>query len=76
MKLAGINQLWVADMTYIRLRREFVFLAVVLDGFSRKVVASPVSGLASRTAFSVRAVGIATARGAPIIFRRSLDIAY
>jgi putative transposase len=38
MKLTGINQLWVADITYIRLRREFVFLAVVLDGFSRKVV--------------------------------------
>jgi putative transposase len=38
MKLTGINQLWVADITYIRLRREFVFLAVILDGFSRKVV--------------------------------------
>jgi len=38
MKLTGINQLWVADITYIRLRREFVFLAVILDGFSRRVV--------------------------------------
>jgi putative transposase len=38
MKLTGINQLWVADITYIRLQREFVYLAVVLDGFSRKVV--------------------------------------
>jgi len=38
MKLTGINQLWVADITYIRLRCEFVFLAVVLDAFSRKVV--------------------------------------
>jgi transposase InsO family protein len=38
MKLTGINQLWVADMTYIRLRGEFVFLALVLDAFSRKVV--------------------------------------
>jgi len=38
MKLTGINQLWVADITYIRLHREFVFLAVILDGFSRKVV--------------------------------------
>ena len=32
------NQLWVADMTYIRLGREFVCMAVVLDVFSRKVV--------------------------------------
>ena len=38
MKLTGINQLWVADITYIRLQREFVFLAVILDAFSRKVV--------------------------------------
>jgi transposase InsO family protein len=38
MKLTGINQLWVADITYIRLQREFVFLAVILDSFSRKVV--------------------------------------
>ncbi len=38
MKLSGINQLWVADITYIRLRAEFVYLAVILDAFSRKVV--------------------------------------
>jgi len=38
MKLTGIDQLWVADITYIRLRVEFVYLAVILDGFSRKVV--------------------------------------
>src|SRR5437016_9843558 len=38
MKLTGINQLWVADLTYIRLHQEFVYLAVVLDAFSRKVV--------------------------------------
>jgi putative transposase len=38
MKLTGINQLWVADITYIRLHREWVFLAVILDAFSRKVV--------------------------------------
>jgi putative transposase len=38
MNLTAINQLWVADITYIRLRGEFVYLAVVLDVFSRKVV--------------------------------------
>ena len=38
MQLTGTNQLWVADITYIRLRTEFVYLAVVLDAFSRKVV--------------------------------------
>jgi putative transposase len=38
MKLTGLNELWVADITYIRLRSEFVYLAVILDGYSRKVV--------------------------------------
>jgi len=38
MKLTGINQLWVSDITYIRLKAEFVYLAVILDGYSRKVV--------------------------------------
>ena len=34
----AINQLWRADITYIRLRTEFVYLAVVLDAFSRRVI--------------------------------------
>lgn len=38
MMLTGIDQLWVADITYIRLRAEFVYRAVILDAFSRKVV--------------------------------------
>ena len=38
MKLTGVDQLWVADITYIRLLAEFVYLAVILDSFSRKVV--------------------------------------
>ena len=38
MKVSGVNQLWVADITYIRLRKEFVYLAVVIDRFSRRVV--------------------------------------
>ena len=38
LKMTGINQLWVADITYIRLKTEFVYLAVILDMFSRKVV--------------------------------------
>lgn len=34
----AINQLWVADITYIRLQSEFVYLAVILDAFSRRVI--------------------------------------
>jgi putative transposase len=38
LKLTALNQLWVADITYIRLLEEFIFLAVVLDAFSRRVI--------------------------------------
>jgi hypothetical protein len=38
INVTGINQLWVSDITYIRLAGEFVYLAVVLDVYSRKVV--------------------------------------
>jgi putative transposase len=38
VQIKAINQLWVADITYLRLRHEFVYLAVVLDAFSRRVV--------------------------------------
>ena len=38
MSLNGPNQLWVADITYIRLKSEFVYLAVILDAYSRRVV--------------------------------------
>ena len=38
MKVSGPNQLWVADLTYIHLRTELVYLAVLLDSFSRMVI--------------------------------------
>ena len=38
MVLTGVDQLWRADITYVRLREEFVFLAVILDAFSRRVI--------------------------------------
>lgn len=38
MTLYGIDQLWRADITYIRLEAEFVYLAVILDAFSRRVI--------------------------------------
>jgi putative transposase len=38
LMLTGVNQLWVADITYIRLQEEFVYLAVILDAYSRRVI--------------------------------------
>ena len=38
MQLSGLDQLWVADITYIRLQEEFAYLAIILDAFSRRVI--------------------------------------
>lgn len=38
MRITGLNQVWVADLTYIRLPGGFCFLAAILDAFSRRVV--------------------------------------
>jgi len=38
MVLTDVDQLWRADITYIRLREEFVFLAVIVDAYSRRVI--------------------------------------
>ena len=42
-KITGVNQAWVADITYIRILTAFVYLAVILDVFSRKVVGWAIS---------------------------------
>jgi len=38
MLLTDVDQLWIADITYIRLEEEFVYLAVILDAYSRRVI--------------------------------------
>jgi len=38
MVLTGVDQLWRSDITDIRLRDEFVYLAVILDAFSRRLI--------------------------------------
>lgn len=64
MELTAVNQLWVADITYIRLRREFVFLAVVLDAFSRKVIGWEL-GRTLETKLPLRALAAALASRHP-----------
>jgi putative transposase len=72
MKLTGIDQLWVADITYIRLRAEFVYLAVVLDGFSRKVVGWALERtLTSRLAIAALEQAIATRQPRPGLIHHS-----
>jgi transposase InsO family protein len=60
----AINQLWIADITYIRLRSEFVYLAVVLDGFSRRVIGWAL-GRTLEAELAVRALRMALADRQP-----------
>ncbi len=72
MTLTGIDQLWVADITYIRLRAEFVYLAVILDGFSRKVVGWKLGRtLAARLATEALEQAIAARRPLPGLVHHS-----
>ena len=72
MTLTGINQLWVADITYIRLRAEFVYLAVVLDRFSRKAIGWALDrSLATRLTASALELAIATRQPPPGVVHHS-----
>jgi transposase InsO family protein len=60
--LTDVNQLWVADITYIRLLFEFVYLAVILDAFSRRVIGWAL-GRTLEAGLAVAALKLAIARG-------------
>jgi putative transposase len=72
MHLTAIDQLWIADITYIRLQAEFVYLALVLDGFSRKVVGWKLDRtLASRLATDALESAIAARKPLPGLVHHS-----
>jgi putative transposase len=64
MVLTGIDQLWVADITYIRLETEFVYLAVVLDAYSRRVIGWALDRTLEDE-LTIAALGMALARRIP-----------
>jgi putative transposase len=64
MKLTDVNQLWVSDITYIRLLLEFVYLAVILDAFSRRAVGWTL-GRNLETELTLRALRMALERRRP-----------
>jgi len=61
------NQVWATDITYIRMRRGFVYLVAILDWFSRYVLAWELSNTLDR-AFCITALEAALRRGTPEIF--------
>jgi len=74
MKVKGVNQLWVADITYIRLKTEFVYFAVILDAHSRKVARSDAryAFTSERAGTGDRGAATATWLGAPLRPRRAV----
>ena len=62
--LTGLDQLWVADITYIRLELEFVYLAVILDAFSRREIGWALDRTLE-AALTLEALRIALARRRP-----------
>jgi putative transposase len=65
LTLEGRNQLWVADITYIRLLTEFVYLAVILDAFSRRVIGWALDRMLGDT-LTLRALRMALERRRPV----------
>ena len=66
MELTGIDQLWVADITYVHLAEEFAYLAVILDAFSRKVIGWALeTHLRAELAIAALDMAIAARRPAP-----------
>ncbi len=62
--ITRLNQVWLSDITYIRIRTGFVYLAAILDAYSRKVIGYAVSG-ALDTALMLQAIKMAVAERKP-----------
>ena len=72
MTVTGINQLWVADITYIRLREEFVYLAVILDAYSRRAIGWALErSIQTRLTLAALQMAIADRRPPPGIIHHS-----
>ena len=72
LKIDAINQVWLADITYIRIRSGFVYLAAVLDAFSRRVIGYAISrGLDTSLAVEALRMAIATRHPSPGIIHHS-----
>jgi putative transposase len=72
MRLSSIDQLWLADITFVRLQQEFVYVAIVLDAFSRRVVGWALDrSLAAQLAIDALQQAVANRRPAPGLVHHS-----
>lgn len=68
----AINQVWLADITYIRIRSGFVYLAAILDAYSRRVVGYAIStGLETSLTIAALRMAIAARHPTPGIIHHS-----
>jgi transposase InsO family protein len=75
MVLSNLNHLWVADITYIRLQSEFVYLAVILDAYSRRVIGWELSNsLSAELALEALRMALKGRRFAPGLVHHSDEI--
>jgi putative transposase len=70
-----LNQVWSADITYIRLQGGFVYLVAVMDWFSRYVLSWAIS-ITMDTAFCVEALDQALGHGHPEIFNTDQGVQF
>ena len=65
MVITRLNQVWLADITYIRIRTGFIYLAAILDAYSRKVIGYAVSTRLD-TSLTLQALRMAISRRLPV----------
>ncbi len=75
LSIARVNQVWSTDITYIRMRQGFLYLAAVLDWHSRYVLAWEVSNTLD-TGFCLAALERALAQGTPDIFNSDQGVQF
>ena len=72
MMVSQLNQVWLADITYIRIRRGFVYLAAILDAYSRRVIGYAISAsLETSLAIDALRMAIVTRHPAPSAIHHS-----
>ncbi len=70
--VGGMNQVWLADITYIRIRSGFVYLAAILDAYSRRVIGYAIStGLETSLTLKALRMAIAARHPAPGVTHHS-----
>ena len=72
LMVSGINQVWSADITYIRIRNGFVYLAAILDAYSLRVIGYAISrSLETSLALKALCMAIADRQPAPGVIHHS-----